>query len=408
MKLTDVTSWLSGTDAVFGLEVYVNLDLTKEYRLAHIVKKNGELHMKSSLILNTIEDLLLALPVNSAVVLVCNGKGVIHRNHTITSSLVSEVVQTTFPNLKEQDFFYQNATLVNGGVLSLIRKDIVLDIISSLQSKKIHVLSLLLGPFATVGFFNLIGLRTERFFYDRYQITLNGQGEIVEYSIVADQLSDDIKIQDEHIPSVFVNTYTAACLYVLGGADGISSSVFDLHFEEQKKIYKSVLLKHRGGLVLLVSALLVLLINFVVFSSLRKVNIQYQDQLTVSQTRLDRLDSLENFIKVKKLFISKAGWTDKMILSEPCDKIAQSVPAEIKLTELTIHPINIAESRNTKEIVFENKKIVVKGFTKKIAVLNDWLKQVDAQTFVRDFKMKEYHFDTNAQEGYFQIEGILD
>jgi len=409
VKLTNITSWLSGTDGIFGMEVYVNSDLQKEFRLIKIIKKDGNLLVHSSEVYHSIEEIVVAIPENSSVVLVVNGKGVIHRTVALKSDEISEVIRSVFPDIKAEDFFSQLTQTATSGILSLVRKDFVLEIIQPFEIKKINFLSLSLGPFITADFFKVISMHSSDLLFDYYHLQTDSEGNIVTYKILTESSNHVTDVSGEKVEGVYMNTYAAACIYLIGASQQMAyTRVDDLFFEEQIKRHKASILKKRGGLVFLVAILAVLLVNFFLFSNLRKENIAYQDHLAIYQSKLKRLDTLESFISAKKDFIENAGWAEKVILSRQCDLIAQTLPAEIRLTELTIHPINVTESRNTKEIVFINKKIIIKGLTKKVVVLNEWLKMLPQKTSVKDLKMDDYHFDTNNQEGQFKLEGTIE
>ena|GEM_PF-3332594 len=409
MKLTNITSWLSGTDGIFGMEVYVNAELQKEFRLVRIVKNNDNLIIDSSEAYRTIEAVAAAIPENSSVVLVVNGKGVIHRTFTLKSDDISEVIKTVFPDIKAEDFFCQLSKTTSSGILSLIRKDFVQDIIRQFEIKKINFLSLSLGPFVVADFFKVIGIHSSDLVFDYYHIETDNDGNTMVYKILSENTNNIVDVSGEKVEGIYLNAYSVACIYLITVSNQlVYTRVEELFFDEQIKKHKANILKKRGGLVFLVLILCILLVNFFVFSNLRKQNIAYQDHLAVYQSKLKRLDTLESFINAKKDFIENAGWAEKIILSRQCDLIAQTLPAEIRLTELTIHPINITESRNTKEIVFINKKIIIKGLTKKVVVLNEWLKILPEKTSVKELKMDDYHFDTNTQEGQFKLEGVIE
>jgi Tfp pilus assembly protein PilN len=409
VKISDLTSWLSGTDSIYGLEVYVNKQSQEEFRLVQISKKNGSLVSTGFFVFHSLEDLLTLLPTGSSLALVYNGKGVIHRTFNFKEDSIADIVKSLFPDIKYEDFLYQKTKTSSTGILSLIRKELINEIIQKLEKKKVHVLTLTVGPFITAEFFKLLNQYPQDIIYDYYTFKTNSSGDVVDYTIHPEKINASILLSDEKIQSEYVNAYSAACISLLAGTDNFSySNVADPIIDIQIKKYKEFILKKRGGLVFLVSILIVLLLNFWIFSNLRKENIYAQDQLAVSQSKLKRLDSLESFIKEKKDFLGKAGWIEKDILSKECDEISGTVPAEIKLTELTIHPINVAESRNAKETIFSNRKIIIKGLTKKVESLNDWLKVLSQKTSIKKLHMEEYHFDTQTREGQFKLEGEIN
>lgn len=408
MKLSDITSWVSGTDFIFGLEVYVNSDQNKAYKLVHLKKKNGSLFSTSFTTYTNIDLALSAIPENSPLVLVWNGKGIIHRSFSKNEGSTYEIAKELFPDIKLDDFLYQQTNTVSGGILSLIRKELIIDVLNTLNKKNIYITSISLGPFIVIPFFKMLNRFSEETKYDCYELKINPSGDLLEYQILSEIQLSKIVVSSEIIEGVYLNTYAAACLYLLTLEQPVEKFVVhDALIHQQVNKYRTIILKRRGGIVFLVSILILLLINFAVFSSVSKKNVSYQNQLAISQTKLKRLDSLENFIKTKKDFLGKAGWSQKIIVSKEFDEIGKTIPDEIKLIEMTIHPIDVVETRNAKETIFKNKKIIIKGSTQKITALNDWLKIVSQKSFIKDLHMEEYHFDTQKQEGQFKLEGSI-
>jgi len=406
--LTDFTSWFSGSDSIYGLEVYVSKDLQNEYKLVKITKKKGSLISSSFSIYNCIDELLVDLPKNASIALVYNGKGTIHRNVSSKEESIHDIVKKIFPDIKYEDFLYQQAKTTSSQIVSLIRKESIEELIRVFEKNKIHILTLTIGPFATVTFLQVLNHFSLDIRYDYYHLKTNNEGSLINYDLLSSQVTEEISFGDEKVKSVFINAYSAACIYLLAASNGVVyPRVEDIIIDIQVSKFKKSILTRRGGLVFLVSILIILLVNFSFFSNLRKENNAIKDQLDISQFKLKRMDSLEAFINQKKNFLGKAGWIEKKILSKEYDVIAQTIPDEIKLTELTIHPIDIVESRNAKETIFLNNKIIIKGLTKKITSLNDWLKILDENTSIESIHMEEYHFDTQSQQGEFKLEGLI-
>ena len=408
MNYSNITSWLSGTDVLFGLEVYVNKDQKKEYRLVRVSKKDGSLISDSFVTYTSIDEVQGAIPENSPLVLVWNGKGVIHRNFVSHEQSTLEIAKALFPDIKSDDFLYQQTKTASGGILSLIRKELVIELLEIFNKNKISVIAVSTGPFLASSLFQHIGQFSKDIVFDYYRIQTNENGSIINYTVLPESNTYPVTIADENIDAIYLNAYAAACMLLLASNQIEYPKVEEGLIDTQVKQYKDSILKRRGGLVFLTAVLVILLINFAIFSNIRKKQIRYEVQLEVSQSKLKRLDSLETFIKTKKDFLEKAGWIEKVIVSKECDEIAQTVPTEIRLSELTIHPINISESRNTKETIFSNKKIVIKGLTKRVTSLNDWLKVVSQRASINDLHMEEYHFDTQTQEGQFKLEGTIN
>jgi Tfp pilus assembly protein PilN len=406
--LSDFISWFSGSDSIYGLEIYVSKDLQNEYKLLKITKKKGSLISSDLSIYNSIDELLVDIPKNASIALVYNGKGIIHRPVSGKDESINDTVKQIFPDIKYDDFLYQQTKTTSSQIISLIRKEQIEELIRAFGKNKNHIVSLTIGPFITATFLQVLNKFPFDISYDYYHLKTNTEGDLIHYELLSDKVTEEVSFGDETVKSDFINAYSAACIYLLSTTNEfLYPRVEDIIIDNQVSQFKKSIRTRRGGLVFLGSILLILLVNFSFFSNLRKENNFIKDQLAVSQFKLKRLDSLEAFINQKKNFLGKAGWIEKKILSQKYDVIAQTIPDEIKLTELTIHPIDIVGSRNAKETIFLNNKIIIKGLTKKITSLNDWLKILDQNTSIESIHMEEYHFDTQSQQGEFKLEGLI-
>ena len=205
------------------------------------------------------------------VVLVLNGRGIIHRNYTAKTESIPEIFKSLFPDSKADDFYVQITETTSGGVLSLIRKDIVAGIVKEFDEKQVILLALSLGPFITPYFLKIAQLPISELKFDHCIIHCDASGIITEYKNVPEKYADGITIGEDVIPAIYLNAYTAACSYLFHTSLGIEYlECADTFFFDNAGKYKTNIYKKRGGLVLLVCVLLVLLVNFFIYSSLRE------------------------------------------------------------------------------------------------------------------------------------------
>lgn len=400
-------SWVKGTDRLAGLEVTIGSGAERTYTLVLIRNQSGIISIEQKQTSTLLKDVLPFIPKGIFIALTVNGKGLIHRATAIPPLQIEESLRSVFPDINRKDIYLQCTPTVSGSIVSLIRKDTVAPLLSELKEAGLHVAELALGPFLSQRFLNIAGLLPQELIFETYKLISRLDGTLEQYSI-SEIGPARIKISDGELEGSYLNAYAHACLLLLKHTLNISyPSSSDEQFEASEKKVKTALFQKRAGVVVLGISFIILLANFFAYSSFKNKNSEMQNKLLVFQHQLKQLDSLEKFVETKQDFLQTAGWADQTRLSESCDKIAQSVPTEVTLSELTFHPNNVNLSRKDKQITFDHNKLLIKGWCKHITVLNEWLKLLTTVDGVTNMKMDDYHYDTNKESGSFIIEGTI-
>jgi len=405
--LSLVKSWLKGIDKIAGLEIKISNDLTKEYRLVVIKNKNGKISVEQSQTCIDSGDLKKYIQADTPIVLCITGKGVINR---FTSNDQQE--NNPLSGINVNEIISQKYETPTGHFSSLIRQETVKAILSEISSEGFFVISITLGAYGTHHFLKITNsIKQNKIEFDGNVLVVDEKEELVEY--FSDKISSSsdqyYKIAEEDIKGEHLNAYSIANSYLFfeeAQLEYCKIAGFTV-LEEQKDLFQSKILWKRKGLVVLAITLVVLVVNFMVFSNLNKHNNVNRTKLSAYQSKLKKLDSLEKYVAEKKILLNDGGLSDNFSVSQFCDALAASVPGDVQLKELSINPVNVSASRKEKDVVYEQKKVSIKGITKNMSSLNQWLKILETKTGIENLKMEEYHYDQSLSAGYFVLEGNI-
>lgn len=380
---------VSGLQAHFLQDGSVRFNLTvikKQKEMVNLVMKQEDL---------TYEALVPLLKKENPVSLCVTGKGVLVRKISGTSNDESELLKSIFPNAREDEFVVDRIEGINNTFLSVIRKEPVNELVEKFKKDGIYVTHIHPGPGACA---NLIPLLN-----DKNKI----QTGIYSVEVVSGKVSDitlssapgeDILIGEELIPAQNLLSF-AVGFQTLIGADREENDNVSLIREEWSD--KTVFKKMSVGILTLIGA--IVFINLGCFFYLSGQNQQLSASSSLIIDEVNFLESIEQEVKEKEAFLGQAGWLSFSRASFFSDRLAATVPEEVTLTELAIHPVDEQASKNEKKLVVKNGEIIIKGSCKNPVVLNPWIKKLKELEWVKDVASQNYSYDHKKRAGTFSI-----
>ena len=130
------------------------------------------------------------------------------------------------------------------------------------------------------------------------------------------------------------------------------------------------------------------------------------NQLTFSYNQnrelLKKLDTLKNEFLIKEQYFVNSGFLDASRLSYFADRIANSLPKNIKLSGMDIIPLN-TKIKDEKPIGFSMNSINIIGTVNQSIVLNNWVKKLKKFDWVRNVNIVEYNQEIAETPANFEI-----
>ena len=323
------------------------------------------------------------------LILLINGKGIIHKKVNVNETdTPATLLNKILPNANLDEFIIQQTPVNSNQVfVSVIRLNILTEIVEGLVKNKLTaIFGCFLGPFVVNA---LLPLMDSNLINNEHLIIANHRLQIREQQITditgTEFAANNILIGNDTISQKTVIAFAGALTYFTGNQDDISNSAL-LNALKEEFIQKQKF--ELRGWVALAATFIILKVNYFVFNNYWSKNNEMNSQLLLTQSALQRYDTLKTEFAQKKEFLEQNGLLENSRTSYYADNLAKDLPGSIQWTSVNIHPLKKKKAGDESEILqFENKMIAVSGNCQRSTELNEWMKQVKKQNWVNDITL---------------------
>jgi len=388
-----------------GVHMFLKPDGSAEYSLVLLKKKSSKIQIeKRELDISDFDTLMHFVPKSVPVILTIEGKGIVNRRVN-TENLVSEteIVSRVLPNAKPAEFYIQKTTIKENDIfLTLARRISIDEILERFEKEKRFVIKTVFGPFSLNHIASLLD--------EKYEV-INGKygGYRMENNLIKET---DMKYQDcfsryrleeELLSDQDIIAFATAFSFFVEQAE-ISLDIEKCGFRNEEFIYKRMF--GIMSVVLLLLVFIILMGNLVLYQQYNKKSAELVDQLAVNEDLIYELEKVEGVLKSKEDFIGRSGFLQSSKLSYYADRLAYNLPETIRLTKCDLEPLQ-KKLKNNEQPEFTNNQVRVAGLTRESTVLNNWIKTINKETWVKDVKVIGYKQEKNSDPGEFEIEIII-
>ncbi|MGE0637859.1 MAG: hypothetical protein AB7G44_08380 [Bacteroidia bacterium] len=390
-------SSITSSPVVTGVEVVVKSDNEFAFNLITIERKKESLLITNKI--NNVTDIqkvIEALDINSPVVIVVNGKGIMHRKLQANNRQGASSISAVLPNAKEDDFYIQK---FSDDFVSIIRKSVLDKIVGVFLAAKIWVCEVSVGPFSLQTLNSFISVNEGAMYAGDFKV-LFVEGKISLIEAKEAIIDSTIHVGNEQLKQSELIPFAAAFGYILKDSNRPIIQIASIE-STAKEFFYSKVFKATGWSVL-ITFFVLLLVNFVLFSVYtEKLNVA-QASLTLGQQQIQEYTRLKNELSEKEKFLREAGLSGSSRTSFFADRIAMDLPHDILLEQLLINPSE-KKIREGEQADFIQKVIVVKGSCDNSPVLNAWLKILKENDWVRDVEVLNYDHSGSGSKGVFEL-----
>jgi len=350
------------------------------------------------------------------VVLVVNGRGVLHKqvNPTTSGQETDEtLLATVLPAVKAAEFYVQRYRHPHTGFLSLARRDTVDALLTQLQAKGARVIALSFGPFVFGNVWPYIKEELQNWqdvAVSGFRLTLDEKGIVNFHSPAGTEnraTEAKVKVGEDELEIDFLLAYAAALAEFTGAAGNLLLQAQPV--EACREEHRQQKLFRFSFPVALAFFLCLLLGNFFVFTSQTAKNADLHTRLGHEQNSLNDLKKLEKDAAGKKAFLQATGWLGGGQLSFYADRLAATVPEAIHLKDLAINPLDEQGSKAANKRIFEAGSLAVAGSCSNPVDLNNWIKAVRQLDWVARVDRQNYTYEETKRQGtfsfYIQVKG---
>ena len=381
---SEIKNSLFETNKILSLEIVIK---SNELELKGIIlkKKNNKIE-----VVQTLTDLNFEEWKHLPVILTLSGKGVLLKR--AENSVEKVKIRNVFPAIKEDEFYSVFSPLNSGCFVSIIRHEVIAQIIETLKIKKDSIIDISLEAFVVSGFSGM-QMNLPKF--------LGEWAVNYEEDSVADIKKSDTyklnRILGEDIESRFHLAYLAGIAFFLNLRIS-GNTKWDLRKQEwkSKKIFQTALI---GSLSFL---LIFFLGNLIINNFLKNTNNTISKKAYSVSALVEAKENIQKEINRKNDFINQLQLTKNAQFANLAEEIGVTVPSNIQLTALNFNPLKKAV-RKKKEIAFDGGVLIIEGVSMKSIYYHKWARELKKINWVKKIELVAYEVN-REKVGEFIIE----
>lgn len=279
----------------------------------------------------------------------------------------------------------------------VIRTDLLNTWLSRLEEAGIHPLHLCLGASSIWEVLPYLSDTTEVSTGNyRYEFDTHGLGSIHEsdepfgqYMLGGEQVSGSILLPYAGIISLFKE------------AAQTPTSVQGALESQWKEAYYQRAIK-QAGMIGIAAIFLILLVNTGLFMHFYGKRTDLEAELFTYQGKLSEVTLLEQELKRKKDMVHASGTHTHGRFAYHADQVASVLTPDIRLTRLTVNPIQPLEARSEK-ITVKTDVLEVEGKCKESSELDRWVTRLDTLEVVQGVHIQGFGKKRGSEDNVFTL-----
>lgn len=393
-------------NSVAGVSVIIQTDGSYSFSVVILQKKKNKVEItKRHYGITTVEELMKILPSSLPVQLVIDGKGIIIRKVMAEKDSSNEtLLNQVLPNSNSSEFYFEKYKSDNDFVfISLIRIQQLNEICNIFNEAGRIIVNVSLGPLLINHILSYIEPNESIIEVASQQLQIKNN-LIVEINRTSNiSVSSIVRVGNENIEGNILLAFTSGFCYLLNLFD---ETTLPDNIQKQADEYWNKRIFVIGGWAALVIIFTLLLASFLLFDNFRKQSNDLSYQVSLNTDLIKRLDTLKSELKLKKDFFKDYNLSESSRQSYYADQIALALPETITLTIMDINPLS-KKLKENQAPEFVRKTILISGITSNSNILNDWIKKLQQQTWVKQINIINYSQENAVVKGEFKIEMIL-
>jgi len=387
-------------EKIAGVAAKINTDSSVQYSYVLLAIEKGKIKLvaqaKNWL---TIEELKAELLNDYPIVIQIDGKGFLHKKLEESIANDSKVVSKIIPNAKDDDFYLQQFSNKNGQHVSIVRKNQLDELLHTFYKTIKIPLAISFGGFSIEIIIPFLESTLNQQNLGSYTIH-SIDNEINTISVSTENELQKTKIEDDYISNNAVVAYAVGLQFLLKNG-AYCTQIASINQENSDWQEKSLFKK--AGMGMLVFFLVILLVNFALFTLWSDKNKTLQQARFGSGNYYSLIESVQNQLSKKESFLTKVAWNTPSKISFYADRLAATVPTSIKLTQMQIMPSEEVIENEIKKTIFQQNTILINGSCSNPTELNTWIKSMDEFNWIEQVKLNDYLFDSREHVANFKL-----
>lgn len=351
--------------------------------------------------LSSPEELHQFIPEGTPISLYLNGRGILHKLIPQKDLSPEAALQKALPNATPQQFYIQQQLTADGCYVSIARRKLVDELLEQLQQQKLSICRLAFGPFELRQLLPVLSEQHQLIAQEQL-LCFDDHGQLVEMTTANEQRGTLLQLGEEAWNSADLPAYAGALCSLMEKPSAVP--VAPLEAARQEWFHRQLF--YKGGVALLAGFILLLLLNTAIYYWYKGENEKIQFQLLHSSSQLEQLDTLRNQVERQQRLLAASGILQQSRSSFYADRLAASLPKDLKLVQLDIFPpIKKQHQLDSEEelAIFHHNLIRLKGQCKSSLSYNEWVKALQAMEWIGEVQHLNYQ-DVSPRLGTFEIE----
>ncbi|WP_298423820.1 hypothetical protein [uncultured Kordia sp.] len=369
---------LKNTFQVVGIH-FLNEDEV-QFCVLTIHKKQNEFSVGKRFETNQFVEVFKEIETKHPVFLHFSGVGILNKKLERAVNYRQKLLFKSNPD----DFYFYEVHQEKAIFVSMCRKKIIDRYLTQLEAKKYHVLDIAIGPFVNYVLRSFIS--NQNITSNLSNITLS-QHAIIDFEIL-DTVSKSTKyqIEDLHFSHKEIALFAMIIQY------HIQEEViqFETFFLQENKTAFSY---YKATKTTLISGIVILLFGIItghfLLNTYRTETSEKQAIVAGVKDIQEKLVVLKQQKQDKEEIIATSGLFNPKFLTHYFYEIGNSVPQNIKLSNMNITPVT-KKMRADKEVRFFKKQIHVAGHTINDDHFQQWVAKLNTKSWVKKTEIEAY------------------
>lgn len=323
------------------------------------------------------------------------GKGILNKKVENVSNYRNNILFDS----NQEEFYFTDVQTSSHIFSSMIRKNVVEEIMQEFNTKLNHIISISTGPFLISSIKDYISsskILADGFvlFFEKDTLIDFKKDELAEKR----SYSFDKKILRENEISAL-----AHAVAFFQKENNIIYPEEETIFIDAKKEAEQKNIFMRFGAGMLFFFLFILMGNLVYLDQLNDTIENNYEELMLSEQTLQQLGIYKEEKNRKEKMLNSSGLLNKKFLSYYLMELANSVPQDISFSSISIRPL-MKEIKKNFKIEIEENLIFVSGESTSSNVLSEWIKELKRKEWVGKIDIISYIYTKGRGEFELKIE----
>lgn len=395
MSLLSSNISLGNDSGLTAMEIEFLSDTEYHVKMISVKQKKNTVDFKELYNDKTDKEKLTELIKGKVIILLLTGKGILTKKIIFKNEEIQ--LEDIIHNSSKEVFYFQTFPIGNVCFASVCRKQTVDEVFTLFKTNKAIIAETYLGLGVCRSAYEIIGNEEIRlpaqtlFFREQQLIEIKSQeNEKCNYKAGTKEISSEL------IPSL------CAAISFMNDVEK-TSSIESEDYTYFKNEYKQRNYFQKAGAVILVSFLFILFGNYLAYNHYSERYQLLEEEVAYKKSEIDLLGTLTNELKEKQKIIGGTGLNNGYKLSLIADRLGQTVPSTVKLTEMNIQPLVKGKLKNNEKAEFVTDKVILKGKIFKSTDINDWVKEIKNDKTVKEVVVSNYNQSLNDNFAEFEL-----